>query len=53
MKAKVFYLTRAKALKIVCDHNCIPMSIAQQYTDSEISETLKHASGHGYILKLK
>lgn len=51
MKAKVYKVSKARAIEIAMNHNCVSREIAERYTDSELKEVLKHASGSTYKLK--
>lgn len=50
IKVKVVRVPRVRAIEIACNHNCISKEIASSYTDSELEEVLKHASGRIYKL---
>ncbi len=42
MKRKVVKVSRIRAINIASNHNCVPIEIAEKYTDSELREVLKH-----------
>ena len=35
-------INRDRAVQIAADHNCVPVEVAQRYTDSELREVLRH-----------
>lgn len=41
MKAKIYKVSREKAIQIAMNHNCISKQEAENYTDSELKEVLK------------
>lgn len=41
MKAKVYSISKEKAIQIVMNNNCISREVAKNYTDSELKEVLK------------
>lgn len=53
MKKAVYQLSKEKAVQIAMKHNNVSRDVAENYTDSELREVLKSASGYGYTLKLK
>lgn len=34
-------VSRERAIQIAMNHNCVPRSIAERYTDSELKEVLR------------
>lgn len=52
MKTKVYNVTKKKAIEIAMNHNCVPLEIAERYTDSELKEVLRHASPKDMIIKI-
>ena len=51
MRTKIYKVSKARAIEIAMNHNCVSREIAERYTDSELKEVLKHASGGTYKLK--
>lgn len=43
-------VSRERAIEIAMNHNCVSREIAEQYTDCELKEVLKAASGRTYKL---
>ena len=43
---KIIKVSRARAIEIAMNHNCVSRDIAEKYTNSELKELLK-------VLKLK
>lgn len=43
---KIIKVSRARAIEIAMNHNCVSRDIAEKYTNSELKEILK-------VLKLK
>jgi len=43
---KTFKVSKARAIEIAMNHNCVSREIAEKYTDSELKEILS-------VLKLK
>jgi len=41
MKTKVYKVSKARAIEIAMNHNCISREVAEKYTDSELIEVLK------------
>lgn len=41
MKAKVYTVSREKAISIAANHNCVAKEVAERYSDSELKEVLK------------
>ncbi len=41
MKAKVYTVSREKAISIAANHNCVNKEVAERYSDSELKEVLK------------
>lgn len=41
MKAKVYKISKIRAIEIAMNHNCVSKEIAEKYTDSELKEVLK------------
>ena len=41
MKRKIYKVSRARAIQIAANHNCVSKEIAQKYTDSELKEVLR------------
>jgi hypothetical protein len=44
MKPKTYSVSREKAIKIAMNHNCVSREVAEEYTDSELKEVLRHLS---------
>ena len=42
MKRKVIKVSKARAIEIAMNHNCVSREIAEKYTDSELREVLHH-----------
>lgn len=42
MKAKIYKVSKERAIQIAANHNCVSVEIAQKYTDSELREVLRH-----------
>lgn len=47
---KKIKVTRKRAIEITMNHNSVSRDIAENYTDSELKEVLRHASGRTYKL---
>ena len=41
MKSKIYKVSKARAIEIAMNHNCVSREIAERYTDSELKEVLK------------
>jgi len=41
MKTKIYKVSRERAIEIVRNHNCVPIEVAMEYTDSELKEVLR------------
>lgn len=41
MKQKVYKVSKARAIQIAANHNCVSREIAEKYTDSELREVLR------------
>jgi hypothetical protein len=41
MKTKAYTVSKARAIEIAMNHNCVSREIAEGYTDSELKEVLK------------
>ena len=39
---KTFKISRTRAIEIAMNHNCVSKEIAENYTDVELKEVLKH-----------
>lgn len=50
MKRNNIKVTRERAIQITMNHNGVSRKIAEKYTDSELREVLKNASGRTYRL---
>ena len=50
-RKRIIKVTRERAIAIAMNHNCISREIAEKYTDSELKEVLRQASGRTYLLK--
>lgn len=50
-RKKTINVNKERAITIAMNHNCISREIAESYTDSELKEVLKQASGRTYTLK--
>lgn len=42
MKRKTFKVSKERAISIAMNHNCVSREIAENYTDSELREVLRH-----------
>lgn len=42
MKTKICKVSKTQAIQIACNHNCVSLEIAMNYTDSELREILRH-----------
>ena len=42
MKVKTYKIKRSRVVEIAANHNCVSKEIAEQYTDSELKEVLRH-----------
>jgi hypothetical protein len=42
MKHKTIKVSKARAIQIAMNHNCVSKEIAERYTDSELREVLHH-----------
>jgi hypothetical protein len=42
MKSKNYKVSREKAIQIAMNHNCVSREVAENYTDSELKEVLRH-----------
>ena len=42
MKAKIYKVSREKAIEIASKHNRVSKEIAAKYTNSELKEVLRH-----------
>ena len=42
LKRKVIKVSKERAITIAMDHNCVTREIAENYTDSELREVLRH-----------
>lgn len=42
MKTKTYKISRERAISIAMNHNCVSREIAENYTDSELKEILRH-----------
>lgn len=51
MKTKTYKITRAKAVEIAANHNCVSMEIAERYTLTELKEVLTHLRIKAVIIK--
>lgn len=45
MVIKTYKVNRPKAVQVAMNHNKVSFEIANNYTDSELKEVLKHLSG--------
>ena len=45
MGTKTYKVSRQKAVQLAMNHNKVSFEIANNYTDSELKEVLKHLSG--------
>lgn len=41
MKRKVAKISKARAITIAMNHNCVAREVAENYTDSELKEVLR------------
>ena len=41
MKARVYKISKEKAIQLAMNHNCVSREVAENYTDSELKEVLK------------
>lgn len=41
MKTKIYKVSKERAIQIACNHNCVSLEVAQNYTDSELKEVLR------------
>lgn len=41
MKTKVYKVSKERAIEIASNHNCVPIEVARNYTDSELREVLR------------
>lgn len=41
MKRRTIKISRDRAIRIASDHNCVPIEVARNYTDSELREVLR------------
>lgn len=41
MKTKVYKVSKERAIQLASNHNCVPVEVAQNYTDSELREVLR------------
>lgn len=41
MKAKTYAISKARAVEIAMNHNCVSREIAERYTSSELKEVLR------------
>ena len=46
-------VSKARAIEIAMNHNCVSREIAQKYTDSELREVLKTITSKSKFLKPK
>lgn len=44
MRTKVYKISRARAIQLAANHNCVSKEVAANYTDSELKEVLRHLS---------
>lgn len=42
MRHKTIKVSKARAIQIAMNHNCVSKEIAERYTDSELREVLHH-----------
>lgn len=49
-RKNIIKVAKERAIKIAMDHNCISREMAESYTDNELAEVLKAASGRTYTL---
>jgi hypothetical protein len=38
---KIYKISKEKAIQIASNYNCVPIQIAENYTDSELKEVLR------------
>ena len=50
-RKKTYKVSREKAIKIAMNQNCVPIEVAKRYTDCELKEVLRQASGIGFKLE--
>lgn len=50
-RKKTYKVSKEKAIKIAMNHNCVSLEVAKRYTDSELKEVLRQASGIGFKLE--
>jgi len=41
MKTKIYKVSKARAIEIAMNHNCVSRETAELYTDSELKEILR------------
>lgn len=41
MRREVVKVSRQRAIQIAKEHNCVPLEIAERYSDKELKEVLK------------
>jgi hypothetical protein len=41
MKTKIYKVSKARAIEIAMNHNCVSHETAERYTDSELKEVLR------------
>jgi len=41
MRTKIYKVSKARAIEITMNHNCVSREIAERYTNSELKEVLK------------
>ena len=51
MKTKIYTVSKSRAIEIAMNHNGVSREIAERYTNSELKEVLKHASGSTFKMK--
>ncbi len=44
MRTRVYKISRAKAVELAANYNCVSKEVAANYTDSELKEVLRHLS---------
>lgn len=42
MRSKTIKVSKARAIQIAMNHNCVSKEAAEKYTDSELREVLHH-----------
>ncbi len=42
MRTKTYNISKRRAIEIVSNHNCVPIEVAEKYTDSELLEVLRN-----------